>query len=67
MLCQMRCTGCSVVRRLSGIGMVGVLVLAGVRLVLSFVPMPGLFCFLRVAPRRKSKPRNTHEPTQLVE
>ena len=40
---------CSVVRWLFGCGLVGLLVVLIVPLFLSFVAMPGLCCFLRVA------------------
>ena len=40
-----RCTGFCVVRKLFGNCMVGLFVLLGVPLILSFVAMPGLCCF----------------------
>ena len=40
----------SVVRRLFGCGLVGLLVVLIVPLFLSFLAMPGLCCFLRVTP-----------------
>ena len=42
---------CSVVRWLFGCGLVGLLVVLIVPLLLSFLAMPGLCCFLRVTQR----------------
>ena len=45
-----RCTGFSAVRWLFGSSMIGLLVVLFVPLFLSLLAMPGLCCFLRVAP-----------------